>query len=97
MIIERSGAKFWAPDDSAKIVNDKWEVNPQELIPYDVWLKQQDVKEKEIRKKELQRQLDELVFADVNVNNELLNAAVDQYNEQIIAEQISLQNEIDSI
>jgi len=97
MIIERGGAKFWAPDDSAKIVNDKWEVNPKELIPYDLWLKQQDIKEKETKRKELQKQLDELEFADVNIKNELLDTAVEQYNEQIIAEQVSIQNKIDSI
>jgi cbb3-type cytochrome oxidase cytochrome c subunit len=97
MIIERDGIKFYAPDESAVVINGKWEVDPASLIPYQEWLNQQNVDEKNIKKTAIQKQIDALVYADKQVDNDALQYAVDMYNELITAEEITLQTEVDNL
>lgn len=98
MIIEREGKKFWAPDSATFLdVSGKWILDDTQLVPWDIYeaTLMNDALTRE--KLEIEGAIANQQYADINVQNEILQYAVEQYNEPIIGHVLQLQERLAEI
>jgi len=97
MIIEREGVKFYAPDSATGLVDGAWTIDDSQLVPWSDYQLSLNIDKLLAEKTKLETELSNIVYADSNIQNQILENAIDAYNEPLIAESIRSQERIDEI
>ena len=95
MRLEREGRVYWAPDDATTMdENGVWQIDNSQLVPWDQYKTQLERDKLEQRKVDIQTELSNIEYADPNIKNKALLAAVEQYNNEMGEYEVMLENEL---